>query len=139
MTVFVDGNIDHNSSSSTAAMHFHGTSVSMFQFPTADVPGVKRQRPALNELSQKKDVNFCVLEKYLNVAEYKLSVKGAYHSIQRVNVSEQLLEQIKTCFTEEKHIEYQWLTYLATLIGTTVKSHRQQLAKSTFRGQTFTS
>ena len=103
-------------------MHFHGTSVSMFQFPTADVPGIKRQRPALNELSQeKKGVDFCGLKKYLNVAGYKLSVKGAYYPIQRVNVSEQLLTQLKTCFTEEKHIEYQWLTNVATLIGTTVE------------------
>ena len=129
-TVFVDDNMDQNSSSSTATMHFHGTSVSMFQFPIADVPGIKRQRPALNELSQKeKDVGFCVLEKYLNVDGYKLSVKGAYYPIQRVNVSEQLLTQIKTCFKEEKHIEYQWLTNVATLIGTTVEISSSAISK----------
>ena len=32
------GNIDHNSSSSTSKSSFHGTSISLFQYPTKEMP-----------------------------------------------------------------------------------------------------
>ena len=42
-------NIDHNPSSTTAHDSFHGTGVSLFQQPTAQVPGVCRNRVSLDQ------------------------------------------------------------------------------------------
>ena len=40
-TVIAKDNIDLNSSSSTATSHYHGTSMSILQFPTKDTPGIE--------------------------------------------------------------------------------------------------
>ena len=41
-TVGALDNCDHNPTSSTAHDSFHGTSISLFQFPSADMPGIER-------------------------------------------------------------------------------------------------
>ena len=41
-TVGALDNCDHNTTSSTAHDSFHGTSISVFQFPSADMPGIER-------------------------------------------------------------------------------------------------
>ena len=48
-TSSVVDNIDHNPSSTTAHDSFHGTEVSLFQQPTAQVPGVCRNRVSLGQ------------------------------------------------------------------------------------------
>ena len=40
-TIFAKDNIDSNARSTTATKHYHGTSLSIFQFPTTDNPGEK--------------------------------------------------------------------------------------------------
>ena len=42
LTVGTLDNIDHNSSSTTAVNVFHGSRISLFQFPTEDYPGESR-------------------------------------------------------------------------------------------------
>ena len=41
-TVGAFDNLDHNPSSSTSTNSFHGTVISLFQFPTKDEPGESR-------------------------------------------------------------------------------------------------
>lgn len=48
-TSSVVDNIDHNPSSTTAYDSFHGTEVSLFQKPTAPVPGVWSNRVSLGQ------------------------------------------------------------------------------------------
>ena len=60
-TVLVDDNIDQNSSSVDAKNHFHGTAVTVFQFPTSENPGLQRQRNKFFELieDEKKCLDLC--------------------------------------------------------------------------------
>jgi len=51
-------NINHNPSSTTAHDSFHGTGVSLFQQPTAQVPGVCRNRVSLNQATSTGKVSF---------------------------------------------------------------------------------
>ena len=48
-TIFVDDNVDKNSSSVTAASHFHGTGV-VLQFPSEENPGIQLKRKTFKEL-----------------------------------------------------------------------------------------
>ena len=49
-TIFVDDNVDKNSLSVTAAGHFHGTGVTVLQFPSEENPGIQRKRKTFKEL-----------------------------------------------------------------------------------------
>ena len=40
LTIIGKDNVDHNASSTTATKHYHGTSLSVFQFPTTQNPGI---------------------------------------------------------------------------------------------------
>ena len=40
LTIIEKGNINQNSKSTTATRHYHGTSLSIFQFPTEENPGI---------------------------------------------------------------------------------------------------
>ena len=59
--MFVDENIDQNSSSVDAKNHFHGTAVTVFQFPTSENPGLQRQRNKFFELTEDEKVFRLVL------------------------------------------------------------------------------
>ena len=48
-TVFVDENVDKNSSSDTAAGHFHGTRLTVLQFPSEENPGIQRSEKLLKK------------------------------------------------------------------------------------------
>ena len=50
-TVFVDDNIDENSSSMNAKTNFHQTATTVLQFPTAQNPGQRRLRNTFSELT----------------------------------------------------------------------------------------
>ena len=47
-TIIAEDNIDHNAISTTATKHYHGTSFSVFQFPSVAFPGDMTSYP--NEL-----------------------------------------------------------------------------------------
>ena len=49
-TIFVDDNVDKNSSSVTAAGYFHGTGVTVLQFLSEENQGIQRQRKTFKEL-----------------------------------------------------------------------------------------
>ena len=49
-TIFVDDNVDKNSSSVTPAGHFHETGVTVLQFPSEENTGIQRKQKAFKEL-----------------------------------------------------------------------------------------
>ena len=49
-TIFVDDNVDKNSSSVTAAGHFHGTGVTALQFSSEEYAGIQPKRNTFKEL-----------------------------------------------------------------------------------------
>ena len=49
-TIFVDDNVDKNSSSVTAAGHFHGTGVTVLQFSSEEYAGIQPKRNTFKEL-----------------------------------------------------------------------------------------
>ena len=54
-TVGALNNLDHNPTSSTAKGSFHGTGISLFQFPTAENPGIKQTDIRLNSVDAKRN------------------------------------------------------------------------------------
>ena len=46
LTMLADDNIDLNSKSVNATKNYHGSSISVFQFPTITNPGIKREKVA---------------------------------------------------------------------------------------------
>ena len=51
LTIIAKNNIDKNSKSTTATRHFHGTSLSIFQFPTEESPGIETEYEDLGNSS----------------------------------------------------------------------------------------
>jgi len=54
-TVGAIDNLDHNLSSLTAKGSFHGTAISLFQFPSAANPGMKQTDINLNSIDAKRN------------------------------------------------------------------------------------
>ena len=48
--LFLEDNIDHNPSSRTATSSFHGTGISIFQFPSVENPGEVQENIKINSL-----------------------------------------------------------------------------------------
>ena len=49
-TILINNNVDKTSPSVTAAGHFHGTGVTVLQFPSKENPGIPRKRKTFKEL-----------------------------------------------------------------------------------------
>ena len=96
-TVAAGDNIDHNLSSSTAKSSFHGTAISLMQFPTDDHPGIERLDGSYSNTASEQvscvilphsytDVLPCVLPNYarwLSVhVRDMLSLKDSHPSVQ---------------------------------------------------------
>ncbi len=65
-TVGALDNIDHNPSATTATGSFHGTGISIFQFPTVDKPGVARA-PLVLDSSSNPSLKYSLPDNYINV------------------------------------------------------------------------
>ena len=77
-SVFSDDNIDKNASSATSVMNFHGTSVSIFQFPDGNNGDLRFCRPYA-ELSddEKKEQHCTALREFMTVKEVHIPNKVA--------------------------------------------------------------
>ena len=60
-TVAALDNLDHNPSSRTATLSFHGTGISIFQFPSLDKPGLSRERPEIDSWTRKPGTSGSIL------------------------------------------------------------------------------
>ena len=117
-TVFIDDNLDQNSASLTGTQHFHGSSVTVLQFPTNEEPGMKRIRPNFESLSQQeRQVDLMVLDSFTEVPGGNYSVKDATCPIQRTNIPEKLTKEIEECFKKGWKEEMEWASKSAKLIG----------------------
>ena len=110
-TVFIDDNLDQNSSSSTAVKHFHGSSVTEIQFPEEENPGEIREKKKYHELTDtEKNTKFCpALEKYLNVDDnVKINKKNISSRIQTVCYDEDMEQSMSQCYKEQFSEEKGW-------------------------------
>ena len=64
-TISAVDNIDHNTSSTTASDSFHGTGISVFQQPTAEESGIKRERIVLHQASPAMTTSLSVFSQSL--------------------------------------------------------------------------
>ena len=97
-------NIDHNPSSTTAKSSFHGTGISIFQHPSENNSGEKRENLILANRSGSKQIPV-LPETYTNVRPGFLKTKPKPPNtpgiVMKLPVDDHLLEGIKD--------EYEWL------------------------------
>lgn len=75
-SVFSDDNIDKNASSATSIMNFHGTSVSIFQFPDGDCGDLRFRRPYTDLSDEEKKEHHCpALSEFMTVKEIQIASK----------------------------------------------------------------
>lgn len=101
-TVGALDNIDHNLSSTTAQGSFHGTSISLFQFPTAANPGTCRQPvtvpPPENAGTPTLPDNYCF-------------VPQVACDIDRVTVPECVIPEVDNHLEDAKEEEAKWVQH----------------------------
>lgn len=109
-TVFVDDNLDENSSSYTATSNFHGGSVTTVQFFSEGHKGEIRYKKKFSELNEEeqKPGNCEALRRYLNVEPVQLP-KRSFCPIQTVNISDEFTEELHTVFCANKKAELEWM------------------------------
>ena len=126
-TIFVDDNIDQNSSSPTASLHFHGTEVTILQFPSEENQGTEGLRPKFSELLEsEKKVDFSILDSYTTVTDARLSVKNAFCPIQRVTIPEEFSQELNSCYRENCKTEHHWLNTVCS----NILEHSEQFSSS---------
>ena len=99
-------NCDHNPSSTTAQDSFHGTSVSLFQFPTNEVPGDDRGIVAIDANSPREGRKkiLPLLESYTNVPPAAIHTKTFFVPETGLNVVPG-----DACFLDAMTEEVAWL------------------------------
>ena len=109
-TIFVDDNVDKNSSSVTAAGHFHETGVTVLEFSPQENPGIQRKQKIFKELQSFMPQSCESLKTFTTVN--KINDKLEFHfCAETVNVPEKFskcnLDKLKLyeLINEEK-----WLT-----------------------------
>ena len=109
-TVFVDDNVDKNSSSVDATDHFHGTGASVLQFPTTQNPGQRRCRKKYMELSDlEKGLQSCIsLFNLKNVHQVNNKLNAVY-PIETVNILTEFQERLDELRLRELEDEDIWL------------------------------
>ena len=117
-SVFIDDNLDKNSSSPTAKAHFHGAGVSILQFPTEKNLGVERIRTPFKDLSEaSKLIDISLIDKYANVLPCNVDLKKGFYPIQSVNIPQQFLSDISYCYQESRSGEMKWLAEVISSIS----------------------
>lgn len=108
-TVGAVDNIDHNTSSLRSKESFHGTAVSLTQFPTADNLGLSREMPLINTEASNSDATLLPPE-YTNLPEV---------SITRECYAPKTLGDVRPLsdlLLSSREKENDWLSNVATLI-----------------------
>ena len=62
LTIIAKDNIDQNSKSTTATRHYHGTSLSIFQFPSEENPGIAVEYGDLENSSNRSSLKINALQ-----------------------------------------------------------------------------
>ena len=101
-------NIDHNPSSTTAQGSFHGTGISVFQFPTPLNYGIPRESLIVESLSTKE---FILPDNYTNVPAVSCNTD-------RLTVSDHSTSEISSQVLEAGKInEFEWIEHSMPLLS----------------------
>ena len=110
-TVGALDNLDHNPSSTTAVDAFHGTGISLFQFPTKVDPG--EDRPPLI-ISPSETSQHSLPDSYGLVPAVALTACAVHIPIQPVSTEES--EPLSSCLNEAQSKEKKWIEHALTLV-----------------------
>ena len=115
-TIFVDDNVDKNSKSVDAKGHFHGTGVTVLQFPTSETPGELRFRKNFSELSDSEKMNghYLALNEFVNVKTVDKLSAVVYPILTINNIYEEHFDKLKLEHLNEENI---WLEKSAEAVG----------------------
>ena len=83
--IFVDDNLDKNCSSVNAKANFHGTAITVLQYPTIDNPGLKRSRKRFSELNSIEQIQSCDSLKTFTTINHVDKIDFRY-SVETVNI-----------------------------------------------------
>jgi len=109
-TVGALDNLDHNPSSTTAVKSFHGTGISLFQFPTCENPGENRPQPTLSPSGTKRHY----LPHSYSVVPAVAMMTSSIDVPDTLAVMNTQLQQIS--LDEEKAREIRWVEHALALI-----------------------
>lgn len=116
-SVMIDDNIDVNSCSPTATKHFHGTSITLLQFPTETSPGSVKEKQKLIDISDRQGIDDSIaLKRYLNIQTYLSSAQKVYSPLQLVNNDMVFEAEVTVCFDQGKAEELDWGYLVASKI-----------------------
>ena len=110
-TVGALDNLDHNPSSTTAVDAFHGTGISLFQFPTKVDPG--EDRPPLI-ISPSETSQHSLPDSYGLVPAVALTACAVHVPIQPVSTEES--EPLSSCLNDSQSKEKKWIEHALTLV-----------------------
>ena len=107
-TVGALDNIDHNPSSTTSKGSFHGTGISIFQFPTKDNPGIGRERITIGHHTAK---DFSLPDKYAVVPA--VSCKTTEFGVPDTLISDKQAGSLQ----EAQNQETRWVEHAAAFLN----------------------
>ena len=115
-TIFVDDNLDKNSSSVDGRSHFHGTALTVLQYPSQENSGICRTRCKFEDLSENelRSKSCPALDNFLNVQPLisKNTPQCAFETPSD-SYSKTVQEEFKKQLSEED----QWLKHSVQCIG----------------------
>ena len=109
-TIFIDDNLDKNSSSVDAKKNFHGTGSSIIQYPTEETNGIVRVRRKFHSLTENElKISSCIgLDAFVNVPELKINTDISC-PIQTINIRDSQQHDFKKIKEEQLREESKWL------------------------------
>ena len=117
-SVVIDDNLDENSQSPTSKHNFHGSSISIIQFPTAEKTGTCRKRVPYQELSEvDRKIDTSVVDKYSTIQPVAFSLKNSHYPIQTVCIPEEFTKKLEKSYSENFLEELRWSTKVADVIA----------------------
>ena len=111
-TVAALDNLDHNPSSRTATSSFHGTGISIFQFPSSDKPGVRREPVRFDSPVREVSTSGAILPRSYTY------VPPVGRSLITIPPTRQPGSQPVNSFDEEKRSEQVWMNAVHDTLGT---------------------
>ena len=128
-SVFVDDNLDKNSSSSTAKSYFHGAGVSLLQFPIHDNLGEKIIKLLYKDLPvSSKSINISILDNYTNVGTCIINISKGLSLKQAINIPSDFCPRISDCYKENQMMELDWLQSIFTEFERASDAERKPLS-----------
>uniref|UniRef100_UPI00358E5A52 uncharacterized protein n=1 Tax=Myxine glutinosa TaxID=7769 RepID=UPI00358E5A52 len=121
-TVGALDNLDHNPSSTTSKTSFHGTGISLFQFPSEREPGVTRQPVAIPPSGSQ---THSLPDSYASVPAVSLKTTD-------VAVPQNNVQPIKSVLPDARCDEYGWIEHGLQLVNDTELSKDNSLTWSAY-------